>query len=67
MPDVPQNSVFGGRRARLALEFTIIGASIAGLACAYNLAQAGHKVHVLEKRNGMSKVRRSPTLPSARC
>lgn len=36
------------RKAKLSLDFVIVGASVAGLSCAYALRQAGHSVVVLE-------------------
>lgn len=36
------------RRAKFPLKFVIVGASVAGLSCAYALQQAGHSCHVLE-------------------
>lgn len=44
------------RKAETALKFIIIGGSVGGLACAYNLKQAGHEVHVLEKSSGFQNV-----------
>ncbi|KDQ52236.1 hypothetical protein JAAARDRAFT_73171 [Jaapia argillacea MUCL 33604] len=40
------------RKATLALKIIIVGGSIAGLACAYTLRQAGHDVVVLEQSGG---------------
>ncbi|KAH7927839.1 FAD/NAD(P)-binding domain-containing protein [Leucogyrophana mollusca] len=40
------------RRALLSLDFVIVGGSIAGLAAAYRLCKAGHKVRVLERASG---------------
>lgn len=45
------------RRAELCLRFVIVGAGLAGLAVAYNLRKAGHSVCVLEKADGVGKVR----------
>ena len=42
--------------ATLPLNFIIVGGSIAGLACAYNLQKAGHKVRVLEKDDAVGTV-----------
>ncbi|EJD05380.1 FAD/NAD-binding domain-containing protein [Fomitiporia mediterranea MF3/22] len=44
------------RRASVSLDFLVVGGSIAGLACAYNLKQAGHNVRVLERSNGPGNV-----------
>ncbi|THH08944.1 hypothetical protein EW145_g2362 [Phellinidium pouzarii] len=43
------------RTAKLRLSFVIVGASVAGLACAYSLKKAGHDVLVLEAEDGLSK------------
>lgn len=43
--------------ARVALDFIVIGASITGLACAYNLVRAGHRVRILERDDRISGVR----------
>lgn len=54
------------RKAYLSLRFVIVGGSIAGLACAYALREAGHQVLVLEQSDGkarVSTVRRSPSFP----
>ncbi|KAL5514192.1 hypothetical protein ACEPAG_2280 [Sanghuangporus baumii] len=40
------------RKAAVSLDFLIVGGSIGGLACAYNLKQAGHNVRVLERSSG---------------
>lgn len=42
--------------AKLSLNFVIVGASIAGLACAYTLRKAGHNVHVLEASDSLGQV-----------
>ncbi|KII92425.1 hypothetical protein PLICRDRAFT_134009 [Plicaturopsis crispa FD-325 SS-3] len=39
-------------KATLPLKFVVIGASIAGLSCAYSLRRAGHNVLVLEANDG---------------
>lgn len=44
------------RQASLALEIVIVGGSIAGLACAYALAKAGHRVRVLERSDAIDNV-----------
>lgn len=38
------------RTAKLRLHFLVLGANVAGLACAYHLKQAGHDVTVIEPR-----------------
>jgi len=43
-------------RASLSLRFVIVGGSIAGLSCAYNLQRVGHSVLVLEQGDGEVKV-----------
>lgn len=44
------------RKAAVRLDFLIVGGSIGGLACAYNLKQAGHNVRVLERSSGPGNV-----------
>ena len=44
------------QRATLPLNFIVVGGSITGLACAYNLQAAGHTVRVLEKGDGVGTV-----------
>ncbi|KAH7922548.1 FAD/NAD(P)-binding domain-containing protein [Leucogyrophana mollusca] len=51
------------RRTSNMLRFIVVGGSIAGLACAYSLQEAGHQVTVLEQSSGTYKSRggiRSP-------
>lgn len=38
------------------LRFIVVGGSIAGVACAYALQEAGHQVMVLEQGDGRYKV-----------
>ena len=38
------------------LRFIVVGGSIAGVACAYALQEAGHQVMVLEQSDGRHKV-----------
>ncbi|KAG2145435.1 uncharacterized protein EDB93DRAFT_1241107 [Suillus bovinus] len=40
--------LYNGRRASLSLDIVVIGCGLGGLAAAYCLAQAGHKVTILE-------------------
>ena len=49
------------RKARVILDFIVIGASVTGLACAYNLLSAGHNVRILEKSSEYTKVSRQCT------
>ena len=44
------------RLAPLRLRFIIVGGSIGGLAAAFALARAGHRVQVLEKKSSLVKV-----------
>ncbi|KAI5121804.1 hypothetical protein M0805_009796 [Coniferiporia weirii] len=53
----------GDKGAKLRLRFVIIGAGVAGLACAYTLIQAGHDVHVLEAEKGLCKSPGSMRVP----
>jgi len=43
------------RRALLKLDFLIIGGGLAGLACAYELSQYGHRVRIVEKASGLGQ------------
>lgn len=40
---------YSDRKASVCLQFVIVGGSIAGLACAYTLLSAGHRVVVIER------------------
>ncbi|THH08951.1 hypothetical protein EW145_g2358 [Phellinidium pouzarii] len=51
-PTAPVKEDLFRRRAEVALDFVVVGGSIAGLSCAYNLNQAGHNVRVLERSSG---------------
>ena len=49
--DIPLEEVpplYGGRVAALSLDTIVVGAGIGGLAAAHSLAQAGHRVTILE-------------------
>ena len=48
-PNSPVRTNFFHRRAAVSLNVAVVGGSIDGLAAAYNLKQAGHKVRVFEK------------------
>ncbi|KAG0709253.1 hypothetical protein DFH29DRAFT_978816 [Suillus ampliporus] len=43
------------RRAPLSIDFIIVGAGVAGLAAAFRLCQAGHRVRVLDKAPGPNR------------
>ncbi|KAI5121809.1 hypothetical protein M0805_009801 [Coniferiporia weirii] len=51
-PSAPVREDLFRRRAEVTLDFVVVGGSVAGLACAYNLKQAGHNVRVLERSSG---------------
>ena len=59
-PTSPVHENLFHRKAAAALDFLVVGGSIAGLAAAYNLRQAGHRVRVLEKGDGKYDVSESP-------
>lgn len=44
-----QRSMAISGQASLSIQIVVVGGSIAGLACAYALAKAGHRVRVLEQ------------------
>ena len=56
--DLPSTSTYlpADEMERPRLEFLVVGAGIAGLACAYSLKQAGHNVRVVEAENTISEV-----------
>ncbi|WPH01367.1 FAD-dependent monooxygenase OpS4 [Acrodontium crateriforme] len=43
-------------KSPLSLNIAILGAGLAGLSCAIALAQQGHKITVLERRNALSEI-----------
>jgi len=55
------------RRSSQALRFIVVGGSIAGVACAYALQDAGHQVMVVEQGDGRSNVCKSILSSLARC
>lgn len=60
MPNRPRedstSSTFGAQKADVSIDVVIIGASVAGLSCAYALRQAGHNVRILEAESSMNEV-----------
>jgi salicylate hydroxylase len=53
----PQKTgLYEGRKATLSLNIAIVGCGLGGLAAAYCLAQAGHKVTVLEAAPAIGEV-----------
>ena len=56
-PPSPVYSNLFHRTADVSLHFIVVGGSVGGLSAAYNLLQAGHTVHVLEKSSGFENVR----------
>jgi len=48
--------LYNGRRASLPLHIVIIGCGLGGLSAAYCLAQAGHKVTILESASAIADV-----------
>ena len=58
-PDILLEEVpplYGGRRAALSLSIIVVGAGIGGLAAAHTLAQAGHRVTLLESARALGDV-----------
>ncbi|KAI6046393.1 FAD/NAD(P)-binding domain-containing protein [Pisolithus marmoratus] len=47
-PIEPPSEIYQGRRAALSLDIVVVGCGLGGLAAAFCLAMAGHKVTVLE-------------------
>ena len=58
-PSTPVLDNLFKRKAGVTLKFIVVGGSIGGLTCAYNLRQAGHVVHVLERSTGFQNVSQS--------
>ncbi|KDR66463.1 hypothetical protein GALMADRAFT_259251 [Galerina marginata CBS 339.88] len=52
---MPAHNLEHKDKAAICLKIVVIGGSVAGLAAAYALRQAGHDVHVVEKSDGKSK------------
>lgn len=48
-------ALFGSQKADVSIDIIVIGASVAGLACAYSLQEAGHNVLVLEAKSDLGK------------
>ena len=55
MTSTKKNCIFS-QKAKLSLNFIIVGGGIAGLACAFTLQCAGHKVRVFDKSDGKREV-----------
>lgn len=51
--------LYDGRTAGTQLNVVVVGCGIGGLACAFSLQQAGHKVTILEMARSIGEVRRS--------
>ncbi|KII92656.1 hypothetical protein PLICRDRAFT_480035 [Plicaturopsis crispa FD-325 SS-3] len=49
-------TLYGGRKASLSLDIAIVGCGLGGLAAAYCLGQAGHRITVLESAGAIGEV-----------
>ncbi|OJA09267.1 hypothetical protein AZE42_02004 [Rhizopogon vesiculosus] len=47
-PTTDDDKLYHGRRASLSLDIVVVGCGIGGLTAAYCLAQAGHRVTIIE-------------------
>ncbi|TDL22486.1 FAD/NAD(P)-binding domain-containing protein [Rickenella mellea] len=56
-------TLFQGRRAQLQLHFIVVGGGICGLAAAFSLANAGHRVTVLEQAPSLRRPSSGMHLP----
>lgn len=54
--DFQADNLYHGRRASLSLEIVVVGCGIGGLTAAYCLAQAGHKVTILEAASSIGDI-----------
>ncbi|KAF7324616.1 FAD-binding-3 domain-containing protein [Mycena kentingensis (nom. inval.)] len=52
---MPAQLTINLRKAACSLRILIVGGSIAGLACAFTLQRAGHKVTILERSSGKAR------------